>query len=90
MLSQSYWAELHAGMTEAGLDVFHVVLTSDEETLRRRIELDQDEPDARDWRLAHVEKSIAAHAWLRAVADLVIDTTSLTPQDIAQSILDKT
>lgn len=90
VLSRSYWAELHAGMTESGLDVFHVVLTCDEDTLRRRIDRDHDEPEARNWRLANIEQSNAARAWLHAVADLVIDTTCLTPRDAAESILDKT
>lgn len=87
VLSESYWVELRHGMVADGLDVVHVVLDCDDETLRQRIENDRVESAARQWRIDHIEKSIAARPWLVAEADFVVDTTHLTPEDAAHLIL---
>lgn len=87
VLVEDYWTELHAGMTASGLDVFHVVLDCDEATLRQRIETDEVEVGARQWRLDHLDRYRAASRWMNAAADLVLDTTQMSPSDTATAVL---
>jgi len=88
VLVAEYWHELRDGLAERDLPVFHVVLDCEEDQLRRRIEQDQDEPQARDWRLDHIESFHQAKSWLAKSADLMIDTTLLTPDDVASRIIE--
>ena len=84
---QDHWNALMAGFTAQELPVRHVVLDCEAEELRRRIEADQDEPDARQWRLDHLDAYESARPWLTAAADLIVDTTDRSPQEVAQSIV---
>lgn len=88
VMVENYWAELTKGLTERRLPVLHVVLDCDEAELRRRIETDEIESQALDWRLDHIAKFGAARPWLTQSADLVLDTTSLTPESTAQAIIE--
>ncbi|MEO0492293.1 MAG: AAA family ATPase [Actinomycetota bacterium] len=85
VLDESYWSEIRAGLTGRGRDVFHVWLTCDEDELRRRIEHDEDEADARAWRLDHVDAFTRAR-WACGAADLIVDTTGRSPEAIAATI----
>ncbi len=69
------------------LPVFHVVLTCDEDELKRRIEGDEVEAQARDWRIDHIAKFQEARVWMARSADLVIDTTSTAPSAVARQIV---
>jgi hypothetical protein len=60
--------------------VFHVVLDAEEPALRSRIEASD---EARQWRLEHLAQYQAVRAWMLRAADLVIDTTRLTPAETA-------
>lgn len=87
VLSAKYWTELSGGFADEGLDVFHVVLDCDHNALRRRIIDDQVEVDAQQWRLGHLDRYEAEQAWLVESADLVVDTTTATPEQATATIL---
>ena len=89
VMVEDYWHELRSGMLAEGLDVVHVVLDADEATLRARIERDDVERQAEQWRLDHVDAYVAARGWLRRAADLVIDTGDLTPIEVVRRIVDE-
>jgi hypothetical protein len=55
--------------------------------MRNRIESDAVERDARQWRLDHLDPYASARPWLVGAADLVIDTSSITPSDVATELL---
>jgi hypothetical protein len=86
VLDEHYWHELQSGLAALGHEVVHVVVEADEVVMRQRIAADQNEPDAKQWRLDHLPNYAAARAWLMASADLVLDTTALTPEDAADQI----
>ena len=88
VLREEYWNELRGGLERAGLDVFHVVLQCDDAVLRRRIADDAVEVDARDWRLGHIAVAADARTWWDAAADLVVDTTDMTVDDVARTVSD--
>lgn len=55
--------------------------------LRTRIDRDEVERDAREWRLDNLPAA-AAQPWLNEAADLVVDTTDLSPDEVVSIILD--
>jgi hypothetical protein len=85
VLVRSYWAELAAGLAEAGVPVRHFVLHADPAELTRRIEHDSQEAGARQWRLDHIADYTAALPWLREEGR-VVDTAGVTPEDVARQI----
>jgi shikimate kinase len=87
VLNETYWDELQQGFSQHSLDVFHVVLHASPEALAQRINADQDDPAARQWRLSHISDYLAARDWMQSAADLVIDTTGLAASRTARSIL---
>lgn len=86
VLRQEYWGELQETFSGLGERIFHVVLDADEASLRHRIENDQLELTGRPWRLDHLAEYAAARDWMTSGADLVIDTSRLTAQDVAARI----
>lgn len=86
VLVEDYWHELVTGMTDLGHRVDLVVLHAEDDEVRRRIETDEVEPGARDWRLRHLDASRAARAWWEAEATAVVDTTRRTPQEAATAV----
>lgn len=90
VLVESYWAELVAGLSERRLPVLHVVLECDESEFRRRMESDEAESGALGWRLGHISKFRAARQWLVRSADVVLDTTNLSPESAAEEIIEVT
>jgi len=88
VLVEKYWHELATGLLERGLPVLHVVLDCEDNELRRRIEDDEVESQALEWRLDHMAKFSDARPWLVQAADLVLDTTNLTPEDSALIIVE--
>jgi shikimate kinase len=86
VLNQAYWNELHHGFARHALDVFHIVLRAGPQALAERINADQEDQQARQWRLDHISDYLAAQDWMQATADLVIDTTTLTASQAARSI----
>lgn len=86
VLVQRYWDELRDGFDRLGLAVMHVLLDCDEAALRHRIVNDEVEAAAAGWRLDHIETYTSARQWMRASADLVVDVTEQTPEDVAAAI----
>lgn len=83
ILVRDYLEQIFAGLRDAGLPVFHVVLDADEEILRQRI---QGSHEAQAWRLAHLADYRASRSWIIPAADLVVDTGCLTPGEAAHQI----
>lgn len=88
VLSEEYWNQLSDGFRRRSTPVMHVVLDCDEGELRRRIEADEIEHEALQWRLDHIPRFRQARPWLMASADLVVDTTDLDPTEVAARIVD--
>lgn len=88
VLVEQYWRELRRHSESLGLRVFHVVLDCRIDELRRRIEQDDVERDAREWRIDHIPAASSARSWMTDAADLVIDTTDVPPEHVASAILD--
>lgn len=86
VLRQDYWAELKASFLGLDALVVHIVLDADEATLRNRIENDRVELSGKQWRMDHLEKYAAARHWMTNEADLVIDTSRLTTEDVVSRI----
>jgi hypothetical protein len=85
VLCEAYWSELRDGFATAGVDVRHIVLHAERETLVDRIERDEVGVGARQWRLDHLGQYEAALPWLREAAD-VVDTTSTPASGVAARI----
>jgi hypothetical protein len=83
VMRKPYLEEITTALRAAGLDVFHVLLDVRESVLRNRIDASG---EAVEWRQEHVAEYQAARRWLLDAADLVVDTTRLTPPDAAQRV----
>ena len=83
ILVRAYLEQIFAGLRDAGLDVFHVVLDAGEEILRQRI---QGSAEAQAWRLDHLAEYRSSRAWMVQAADLAVDTCCRTPAEIAHQI----
>lgn len=83
VLHRSYLDEIFQGLGDRGLRVFHVLLDADDEVLRGRIAAVE---EARDWRLSHLADYARARPWLRAAADLVVDTGERSIVETADDI----
>ena len=86
VLVEQYGVELMAGLATLGHEVFHVVLEADADVMRKRIELDELDPGAREWRLHHLEHYAAARGWMTGRAELVLDTSALAPEAAAAEV----
>lgn len=86
VLVQSYWWELSEGLQQLGHSVFHVVLDADADVIAARIDADEVETGAREWRLQHLDAYRRERGWMIEHADLVLDTTHLTPAATADEI----
>ncbi len=87
VLDEAYWSELQAGFVRRDRGVFHVLLDCQPTELRRRIETDEAEAQAKDWRLDHLGRYAEARPWLTRSADAVLDTTDLDPGAVADRII---
>jgi chloramphenicol 3-O-phosphotransferase len=83
ILVRAYLEQIFAGLRDAGLDVFHIVLDAGEEVLRQRI---QGSAEAKAWRLDHLAEYRSSRAWMIRAADLTVDTNCRTPAEIAHQI----
>jgi shikimate kinase len=86
VLDEGYWLELESGLSALGHDVVHVVLEADEQVMRERIAADDTERGAERWRLEHLATYATARSWMTTRADLVLDTTRLTPEEAAEQV----
>jgi hypothetical protein len=85
ILARAYLEQIFAGLRDARLRVFHVVLDAGEEILHQRI---PGSGEAQAWRLAHLAGYQASRSWLIPAADLVVDTGYQTPSEAAHQIAD--
>ena len=83
ILVRAYLEQIIAGLRDAGLDVFHIVLDAGEEVLRQRI---QGSAEAQASRLDHLAEYRSSRAWMIQAADLTVDTSCRTAAEIAQQI----
>lgn len=71
VLVRPYWRELTEGFTRVGIPVRHFVLHAGSAELARRIEQDEVESGARQWRLDHLADYASALPWLREEGEFV-------------------
>ncbi|GGE94426.1 AAA family ATPase [Mycetocola zhadangensis] len=85
VLVEAYWREISEGIAAHNIRLHHFVLHADQDTLRRRIMADEVmEPS--NFRLNHLAMyDEASNAWLHNAAE-VIDTTQLTPSQVASLV----
>ena len=86
VMEEPYWDEIVLGLSGRGHNVLHVLLEAAEPTMRARIEDDMKSSVAKQWRLDHLSTYADARPWLTRRADLVVDTTRLTPEQVADRI----
>jgi hypothetical protein len=87
VLVEAYWREISDGLAAHGIPVRHVVLHADQESLRARIDGDR-ELGPSVFRHRYVETYLTAfEEWLAAEAE-VVDTTRLTPAEVARRVAD--
>lgn len=87
VLDRAYWQELADGIRAREHSLHHVLLDAGEASLRQRISEDEVLHRAAGWRLQHLPPYFAAREnWLAESADLVIDTTDLSPRAGAHRI----
>ena len=87
VLVEEYWLELRRGLEALGHPVFHVVLDADSDVLRERAETDVADHGAAQWRIDHLPAYEAARTWLFDKADIVVDTSDMTPGHVAATVL---
>ncbi|WP_189934744.1 AAA family ATPase [Streptomyces sulfonofaciens] len=90
VLVERYWREIHGGLVRAAIPVHHFLLHADTRTLAERIETDAGPQSARArrWRLDHLGDYQEALPWLRRAAE-VVDTTGITPDQAAETIMSR-
>lgn len=92
VLVEQYWTEIRSGLEKADVQVHHVVLHADHDTLVKRIQGDNESntafPHSRQWRLDHLAAYQGARRWLDQAGD-VIDTTHVNSAEVARLIADK-
>lgn len=88
VLEENYWDELQEGLSETGHEVLHVLLEAEQSTMQGRVQADQVEPMAKRWRLEHMTRYAEARPWMSKRADLVVDSTHLTADQVADRIWD--
>jgi len=86
VFEEDYWDELLRGLSERGHEAFHVLLEAEESIMRSRIEADQELAAARQGRLRHLPRYAEARPWIARRADLIVDTTHLAPEEVADLV----
>jgi hypothetical protein len=94
VLDEGYAREIFNGVRSRAHDVAHVVLHCEPDELAARIDGDRDGADRavwvarRDWRHSRRPAYYRALPWLHCLGKpLVIDTTHLSPVDVARRVL---
>ncbi|MDG4824610.1 ATP/GTP-binding protein [Asanoa sp. WMMD1127] len=84
LINAGYRAEILGGIRRAGVDVREFVLAVPEEILRPRIDADQVEAKARQWRQDHVAQALTTFA---ALTDATFVDATRPPERVADDIL---
>ncbi|MEV2269256.1 AAA family ATPase [Nonomuraea africana] len=85
LLRQDYHDEIFTAIRTRGVDIRHYVLDVEHDEHVRRIETDEVEAGAREWRLRHIPRYREALSWLHDTAE-IIDTTREPAADVAARI----
>jgi predicted kinase len=83
LINPDYRAEILGGIRSAGVCVREFILAVPEQQLRARIDADQVDPAARQWRHDHVSPALAAFA---ALTDAVFVDASMAPEGVADAV----
>jgi predicted kinase len=83
LINAAYRAEILGGIRGRGVKVHEFVLCVPEQQLRARIEADQVESKARQWRHDHVNQALTTFA---SLTDATIIDASLTPEQVAAAV----
>ncbi|GAA1122342.1 AAA family ATPase [Arthrobacter flavus] len=89
VLRKDYWDEIKAKFEELDVQLIQVVSDADERTIRARVENDEVEASAKQWRLDHLERYASARSWLFEEANLVINTSNLDADEVAAQITNR-
>ena len=84
VLVEEYWLELKLGLTTAG--AWTCAMCSSTPTSRYCARGSRPTSPRDRWRLDHLDAYESARSWMRASADLVVDTTGLAAADVADRI----
>jgi predicted kinase len=87
VLKRRYWRELVEGFDDEHIRVFHVVLDADREALSDRIRRDHRDRRVRSWRLDHLTEYEFSRDWMRAEADLYLNTATTDARVLAGVVL---
>lgn len=83
LINAAYRTEILTGIRNAGVDVREFILTLTEEQLRARIDADQVDVRARQWRHDHVAQALTTFA---SLADARFIDASQTPEQVAEAV----
>jgi hypothetical protein len=83
LIKPDYRREILGGLRSAGIEVREFILSVPEDVLRRRIDQDDVDTQARGWRQAHAAEALATFA---AVTDAEIVDGTATPSAVADHI----
>jgi hypothetical protein len=83
LINAAYRTEILDGIRAAGVDLCEVVLTLPEQQLRTRIDADQVETKACQWRQDHVTQALTTFA---SLADAHFVDASQTPDEVADAV----
>ncbi|HEX2145375.1 MAG TPA: AAA family ATPase [Glycomyces sp.] len=86
VLQREYWTELMDGFTKADIPVAAFTLHADRDVFVERVNADTAEPSAKQWRLDHRDAYETALGEWMDEATTVVDTTNLTPEQVAGRI----
>ncbi|MFC1430501.1 NUDIX domain-containing protein [Streptacidiphilus sp. N1-3] len=87
LLREDYRDEIFGALAARRIGVHHLLLHLEETILRKRIEGDDAEGRAAQWRLDHIDAYRRARGWLAQDA-VAVDTAELTPAQAAARILE--
>ncbi|HYI24968.1 MAG TPA: AAA family ATPase [Thermomicrobiales bacterium] len=85
LVNAGYLKEIHQRISHDGRDIVHVFLDTDEPTIRERIERDTVECGAREWRLAQLQRCLAARSSMPG-STILLDTRGQTPDTLAKTV----
>jgi hypothetical protein len=83
LINAAYRAEILGGIRGGGVEVREFVLAVPEQNLRARIDADQMDPKARQWRHDHVSQALTTFA---SLTDATFIDASQTPDQVAAAV----
>lgn len=84
LINPGYRSEILGGIRGAGVDVREVILAVPEERLRERIDADERDTNARNWRQEHVTQAVTTFAGL---TDACFVDGTRTPDEVADAVV---